>query len=224
LIALSRVPLARLRRSPRAWLPVAAWASLGIVAAASTRLPNGADRTLRGTIAFAVVPLLSYGVVSACLGGKGLRAAIAGMVALGADRRASARATIAVSMLVAASISGVVAALAALLAHGVADAPVARDVPASFGVACLGGATYAAYFCAGSAIRSGAARGVALVLDVVLGSPAGFGAIFVPRGHVTSLFGGPLAFDLSRRASSVFLVVLAALYVAVALRLARRPS
>jgi hypothetical protein len=223
MIALAGIPLARLRRSRRALLPVIAWASLGVVAALMARAPNGADRTLRGTIAFAVVPLLSYGVVSACLGGKGLRAAIAGMVALGADRRAAARSTIGVSMLLAAVLSGAVAALAAFLAHGAADAPLMRDVPASFGVGCLAGATYAAYFCAGSAIRTGAARGALLVLDVVLGAPAGFGALFVPRAHVASLFGGGLVFDVSRRASSVLLVVLAALYVIVALRLARRP-
>jgi len=64
-------------------------------------------------------------------------------------------------------------------------------------------------------------RGVFLALDFVLGAAAGFGSLFTPRAHVTSLLGGQACFELSRRASSVVLVVLALAYLGLAVRLAR---
>ena len=217
---LSRVPLARLRHTPRAWLPVLGWSVLALGYALATRAPNGADVAMRGTVGFVVVPLLTYGVVSATLGGVGLRSSVLGLAALGAPRRDAALATILVAMLVSALTCGLVAAVAVGLAHGAADAPLAHDLPASAAVAGAAGATYAAYFCAGSAIGRGAMRGVFLVLDWVLGA-TGVGSLLVPRGVVTALLGGPAPIDLSRRTCSLVLVVLATSYLALALRLSR---
>ena len=66
-------------------------------------------------------------------------------------------------------------------------------------------------------------RGVFLALDWIIGAPGGFGAVFTPRGHVMSLLGGQPCFELSRRASSVILVLLMLAYLGLAVRLARRP-
>jgi hypothetical protein len=225
MLALARVPLARLTRTRRGWLPIVGWAALAIVAAASSGSsghPSGADHVMRGMFGFAVIPLLTYGIVSASLGGTGLRPAVRGLVALGAPPSRAALVSVLLTMLASSVVCAVLAALVSGIAHGPSDAPLASDLPATFGVAFIAGAAYAAYFCAGSAIGRGAMRGVFLVFDWLLGVPAGFGALFTPRGHVTSLLGGPMCFDLSRRASSVILFVLLLGYLAIAVRLGRR--
>lgn len=223
--ALVRLPLARLLRTPRGWLPIVGWSLIAIGSALSARmtgLTSGADHVLRGTFGAAIVPLLTYGIVSVTLGGVGLRPAMRGLVALGASPPRASIASIAVAMAASAVASGVLAVLVCVVAHGASDPPLAWDVPASFGVAFVGAAAYAAYFCAGSAIGRGAMRGGFLALDYLIGAPGGFGALFTPRGHLMSLLGGPAAFELSRRASSVALAVLTLAYLALAVRLARR--
>lgn len=221
---LVRATLARLRRTRRGVLSILGWSLIALTGALIARIDgaNGADRALRGTFGIVVLPLLSYGIVGAALGGRGLYASIRGFVALGSAPARAARATVLTSMVVSAIACGVVAALVCAVAHGPADPPLLRDLPASFGVAFLGGAAYAAYFGAGSAIGIGAMRGVFLALDFVLGLPAGFGAVFTPRAHVTSLLGGRACFELSPRASSVVLVVLALAYLVLATALGRR--
>lgn len=222
--ALARASLARLR-SPRASLSVAVWTVLALASAASARasgLATGADHVLRGTFAVACLPLLTYGLVSSVLGGRGLRDATRGLVAIGGSPEASAFATVLVGVGASALVGGTVAALVCLVAHGSGDAPLLWDLPASFGVAFVGGAAYAAYFAAGSAIRRGAARGVFLAVDFLVGGSGGFGAAFTPRAHVVSLLGGATSFDLSRRASSALLIVLMLVYLTVAVRLGRR--
>ena len=223
--ALLRLPFLRFVRSRRAWLPLLGWSLLGIgaaVVARRTGYATGADHTLRGTFAFVIVPLLAFAVVGAAVGGTGLRPGVRGLVALGASPRRAAIATVAVAMLVSAILCALVGAVVCVVAHGAGDVPLARDLPATAVVAFASGATYAAFFCAGSAIGRGAFRGFFLVADWILGAPAGLVAVLVPRGHVMALFGGGACFSLTRTTSSVVLVVLCVVYAALALRLARR--
>lgn len=223
--ALVRLPLARLGRTRRAWLPILGWIALGLATAVVTRrtgFGTGADHTLRGTFAFVVLPLLSFTVVSAVLGGMGLRPSVRGLVALGAAPRRAVLAELAFAVVVAGGLAAIVGALVCMIAHGPADVPLARDLPATFLVSFASGATYAAFFAAGSAIGRGALRGFFLVADWLLGAPAGLLAVFVPRGHVMALFGGGACYALSRTASSLLLVVLFVVYGALALRLASR--
>lgn len=220
-----RSPLARLTRTRRGWLPIAGWAALALLSALMLRGPGriaGAEHGLRGTVGVVVIPLVTYGIVSACLGGIGLRASMRGMVALGASPVRAALASVVVAMAASAAVCGAVALLVCVIAHGPGDPPLFADAVSSLGIACIGGVAYASYFAAGSAIGKGAMRGGFLVIDWLLGASSGFGAVFTPRGHVTSLLGGALCFDLSRRTSSVLLVALALGYVALTLRLARR--
>jgi hypothetical protein len=224
ILALARASAARLR-APRASISVVPWVLLAIGAAASARssgLSTGADHVLRGTFAVAVLPLLAYALVSAVLGARGLRDATHGLVAIGGSPAGAALASVLVAMTASASTSGALAAIVCAIAHGSGDAPIASDLPASFGVAFAAGAAYAAYFSAGSAIGRGAARSVLLVVDFVVGGSGGFGAAFTPRAHVVALLGGATSFDLSRRGSSVLLVVLTVTYVAAAVRLGQR--
>lgn len=224
-LLLARIPMLRLVRSPRAWFPILAWTLLAIVVALTARArgaTNGADHVMRGTFAFLVLPLVSYGVVGATLGRAGLRRGIGGVVALGAAPRTAALASVGVAIVTSAALSGVLAAVVCALAHGSQDPPLAADMISSLGVGVLGGAVYGAYFSAGSAIGKGAMRGVFLALDWVIGGGAGAGALILPRGHVTSLLGGPLCAELSQRASSVVLVMLLLIYASLAVLFVRR--
>ena len=224
-LLLARIPALRLVRTPRAWIPIAAWTLLAIVIALSSRArgaTTGADHVMRGAFAFFVLPLVAYGVVGATLGSAGLRGGIRGVVALGAAPRRAALASVLVAITTSAALCGVLAALVCALAHGSQDPPLAVDMAASLGVAALGGAAYAAFFSVGAAIGRGTMRSVFLALDWILGGGAGAGALFMPRGHVTSLLGGPLCADLSQRASSLMLVVLLLAYAGLAVLLVRR--
>jgi hypothetical protein len=223
--ALARLPFACLVRSRRGWLPIVGWSLLALGAAIASRrtgYSSGADHVLRGTFGLVILPLLTYGIVSATLAGVGLRPAVRGLVALGAQPSRAALASVGVAMTASAVVAAVVAAIVCVIAHGHADPPLLWDLPATFGVAFVGGAAYAAYFCAGSAIGRGAMRGAFLAIDYLVGAPGGFGAVFTPRGHVMSLLGGPACFELSPRASSVLLVLLTLAYLALAARLGRR--
>lgn len=225
-LVLARVPALRLVRTPRAWLPIAAWAALALASAFAARShgsTTGATHVMRGAFAFLVLPLIAYAVVGATVGPSGLRRGIRGLVALGATPRSAALASVVVAAASSAVICGLLGALTCALAHGSGDPPFGADVFASLWVAALGGAAYAAYFSAGAAIGKGTMRGVFLALDWIVGGGAGVGALLTPRGHVTSLLGGPLCADLSQRASSVLLIVSIVIYGALAVMLARRP-
>lgn len=225
-LVLARVPALRFLRTPRAWLPIAAWAALAIASALAARAQgstSGATHVLRGSFALVVVPLVTYAIVGATLGKSGLRGGIRGVVALGATRRSAALASVGVAAVASAAICGVLAAVTGLVAHGSQDPPLAADMVTSLWVGALGGGAYAAYFSVGAAIGKGHMRGALLVLDWIVGGGAGVGAVLTPRGHVTSLLGGPLCADLSQRVSSGLLVVLLVTYGALAVMLARRP-
>jgi hypothetical protein len=224
-LVLARIPALRLVRSPRAWLPIVAWAAFAVVIAVSARArgsTTGADHVMRGAFSFLVLPLIAYGVVGATLGTTGLRRGIRGVVALGAPPRSAALASVLVAIGASALLAGVLGAVVCALAHGSGDPPLASDLVTSLWISALGGGTYGAYFSAGSAIGKGAMRGVFLALDWIIGGGAGIGALVTPRGHVTSLLGGPLCADLSQRTSSMLLVVLLVAYAGVAVALVRR--
>jgi len=224
---IARVPLARLTRSRRAWLAIAAWFVIGLAGAIIVRArgnTTGADHMMRSSYGFIVLPLVAYATVGATLGGMGMKRAIRGIVVLGADPRRAALITTAVALLASAIFGALAAIVINVIAHGSADAPLARDLFASSWIGGLGGASYAAYFCAGSAIGRGAMRSVFLFIDWIVGSGAGFGGLFTPRGHVTSLLGGAPVFELSPRVSSVAIVALVVFWTVIAVTFGKRPA
>lgn len=226
MLPLARVPLARLVRAPQTWLIVVAWSAVALVTALVVRATgqtSGADHVMRGAFPRFVFPLLMYGIAGAAIGKDGLKRGIRGVVALGARPRRAAFASAVVSAIACAVVGALLSALVCGAAHGPADPPLGRDLPTSAWVGLLGGAAYGAYYAAGSSIgRGGGFRAVFLIADFVLGGLAGAGAALTPRAHVISLFGGPLAADLSQRASSVVLVLLLSGYIALAALLTRR--
>ncbi len=220
--ALLELPLARLRRTPRAWLPVALWSLLAIAAAGILRhasVPSNASEALQSPFGTLALPLLSYAVVGATLGGDGLSRSTRSLVAFGAEPFRAALASIGVAMLVAATLSSLVGLLVATLGHGDGDPPLVRDAFTTVWVAFLGGAAYA--FGASFGKRGGG-RAVVLVLDWVFGSAGDTSGALTPRAHLRSLLGGDAVASLSGRASALCLVLLAAAFAWLAARRARR--
>ena len=222
MIAEARAPLARLGRSRRAWLPVVGWGALALVAAVVTR--SGADHVIRGTFGFVALPLLAYGVVAGVLGGAGLKACVRPLVLLGANSGRAAAGAVAVGCIFSAFLCAALGAFVCFFAHRAGDPPLGADLVSTAGISAIGGAAYAAFFCAGSAIGKGTMRGVFLAMDWLMGSSGGFSAVLVPRGHVNALLGGGQVFEMSARASSVALVVLLVAYALFAVRWGRRSS
>lgn len=228
MLALARVPVARLTRTRRTWLVIAAWAIVAVIGALLVRAhgnTSGADHVMRGSFGRFVLPLLMYAVVGAAIGGTGMRRGIRGLVGLGSTPRRAALATAIVACAACAIFGGVLAAIVCAIAHGAADPPLGADLFASTWIGALGGAAYGAYFAAGSSIgKTGTLRGVFLAADFIIGSGAGVGAALVPRGHVVALLGGPLVADLPQRASSGLLIAITVLWLAVVALAARRAA
>ena len=228
MLALARVPLARLTRTRRTWLVIASWVIVALIGAVLVRTKgntSGADHIMRGSFGRFVLPLLEFSVVGAAVGGMGMRKGIRGVVGLGSSPRIAALATALVASAACAVVGGLLAAIVCAVAHGSADPPLGADLFASTWIGALGGAAYGAYFCAGSAIgKTGTVRGVFLAADFIVGSGAGVGAALVPRGHIVALLGGPLVADIPQRASSVLLLVITVLWLGVVALAARRAA
>lgn len=222
---LARVPAFRLARTKRAWLPVAGYALLSILIAFVAGRSGGAsgtDHVMRGTFRWLIVPLVAYAVVSAALGGMGLKRAVRGVVFLGAQPRRAAMETVLVASIASAISTGVLAFVVTLLSHSATDAPLAGDLFASTWVSALGGLAYGAYFCAGAAIGNGTPRGLFLAFDWIVGSGTAGLAFLTPRAHLAALMGGSLCADLSARTSSIVLLAYTAIFTAVAVWFVRR--
>lgn len=228
MLALARVPIARLTRTRRTWLVIASWAFVAIIGAVLVRTRGstaGADHVMHGSFGRFVLPLLEFGVVGATIGGMGMRKGIRGVVGLGSSPRRAALVTAIVASVACAIVGGVLAAVVCAIAHGPADPPLGADLFASTWIGALGGAAYGAYFAAGSSLgKTGALRGVFLAADFLIGSGAGVGAAFVPRGHVVALLGGPLVADLPQRASSALLLAITVSWLGVVALAARRAA
>lgn len=223
---LARLPLARLTRTPRAWLPIAGWLALAVVVAILARSSGSsrvADHVLLGAYGALALPLLVYAVVTATLGGEGLARAGAPLVAFGAKPAHAAVAAVAVAAAASAALGALLAIAVAAIAHGASDPPLARDLATSAWIGALGASSYAAAFAFGASFGArGFGRSAVLVVDWLLGSGNGAASLFTPRAHLRNLLGGSAPLDLSQRASIALLVLLALLYAALAVLRVRR--
>lgn len=223
---LARLPLARLTRTPRAWLPIVGWTALAVVAAYVTRgrgSAHGADHVLLGAFGGIALPLLVYGVVSATLGGDGLARSGASLVAFGAPPARVATVSVLVTALASAVLGAALAAAVAFVAHGSGDPPVVRDILTSAWIGGLGGAAYAAMFTLGACFgKRGAGRSAVLVVDWIFGSGYGALSCFFPRAHVRNLLGGDPSLELTQGASAMMLGGLVVVYAALAVVRASR--
>jgi hypothetical protein len=211
--SLARLPIARLFRTARAWAALGAWSALAIAMAVFMRrrgASHGADDVLVEAFGALVLPLLAYTLVGAALGARSIAGSTTALAAFGASRARAAAATVAVAVVASAVCGALLAAGVALVAHGAADPPVARDALVSGYVGGLGGATYASWFSLGAGFgRRGGGRLVALLVDWLFGVSGGTLALFAPRAHLRSLLGGAPPLDWSQRWSVAALAVLA---------------
>jgi hypothetical protein len=226
MLALARLPLARITRSLRAWVPILGWIAIAIGVALVTRRvgsAHGAEHALTGAFGGIALPLLVYAVVSAALGGENLARAGRSLVAFGATPWRASLAAVIVAGFVSALVAALVAGGVAAIAHGSSDPPLARDVLTSAWIGALGGGAYAAYFSFAATFGArGGGRTVALIVDWVLGSGTGALALITPRAHVRSLFAGTPPLDLAERASSIALGAIIVVYALLATARARK--
>jgi hypothetical protein len=226
MMAVARVPFARLTRVPRAWIPMAVWIVLalgGAYVAERHGAAHAADHVLLGAYGAIALPLLVYGVVTATLGGDGLASSGRALIAFGAAPAAVTSASVVVAALASALLAGLLAGIVAAIAHTSLDPPLASDMLTSAWIGALGGAAYAAYFMLGSSFGArGAGRAVFLVLDWILGSGEGGLAVFFPRAHVRNLLGGEAPLELAQPASVGLLFLLLALFGGLAVVRVRR--
>lgn len=224
--ALVRLPLARLGRAPRSWIPIVAWAALAILAAwvaRRTGSSHGADHALLGAYGPVALPLLVYGVVAATLGGDGLPRACAPLVAFGAPPARVALASIGVAILASAIAGALLAVGVAATAHGASDPPLGRDLANSAWIGALGASAYASFFSFGATFGArGGGRSVALVVDWIFGASGGALALVFPRAHLRNLLGGAAALDVSQRGAIVALALMTLLFALMASGRVRR--
>jgi hypothetical protein len=222
--AIIHLPLARLTRIPRAWLPIVGWALLAVFVAWMERKggsSHAADHVLLGSYAELVLPLLVLSIVSGALGGEGLKASVRSLALFGTSERRVALVLMGTSMIVSAAISALLAVVLVLITGS--SNPLAFDLLTSAWIGGLGGAAYAALFCFGATFgKQGGGRAVFLVFDWILGSDSGVGATLTPRGNVRNLLGGAAPGELSQQASAAVLVALVLFFTLLAARRVRR--
>lgn len=210
--AIARLPLARLLRMPRAWLPTLGWITLAVGATLITRQSGGAsaDRAILGVFGPFVLPLLAYGIVAATFNGQRVGTAGAPLRAYGARGGQIAVVSALVAMAATALLAALLAPSLVLLGHGPFDPPLGHDALTSAWIGALAGAAYAGFFTLGACLgKKGGGRGVFLFVNWVLGAGKGASALLVPYGHVRSLLGGDPVLALSQRGSALALAVIA---------------
>jgi hypothetical protein len=205
MLALSRLPLLRLARTPRAWLAIGAWLSLSLGFALVLRVrghEGATDRFLLELYAPIAMPLLAMAITSGASGPEGVRTFVRGVMPFGARGTSAAFATIGFCAVACAIACALAAALGVALDHG-----SGADLVISLWVGALGGATYAAFFSFGSTFGpKGSGRGIFLVMNWFAANSGTAGSFLSPYAQIRSLFGGARAGDLSQRASSGALI------------------
>jgi hypothetical protein len=182
-----------------------------------------ADRALVGPALGIVLPLLAHGAVARALGAARLDTALESIGRFGGSRRAGALGVAVATAAVLAACGAVISGLAVLVVRAPADPRLVRDMLTSGWVGALAGASYAGWFCLASTLgKRGGGRGVALVLDFVLGAGAGAAALLWPRGHIRNLLGAEPVMGMPQWSATAVLSTLAVVYVGLCLSRVRR--
>jgi hypothetical protein len=225
ILALASLPLARLVRTRRAALPLLGWciAAFGATLLARNANASSADRSLLGLFVPFVLPLVTYAIASAALGGLGLVPASRPLVRFGASPHLTALAAGVVTTLASGLVCAIIGALLVVAAHNAVDPPIGHDAALTAYAAGLGGAAHGAFFVLGSAIGNrGGGRGVALVLNWLCGASPGWVAAIVPYAHTRSLLGGAPAVTLTESQSAWALVAIIVVSLALSSLRVRR--
>jgi len=220
-VTFAHLAFQRVVRSRSAWLASAGWSAFILVAAGLQRshaAPHGADHALDLYSSLAL-PLLVYALVGAAVGRGTLAGSGRALVRLGGSSAHVALATVVVTMAASALVGGALGAGAVAVAHGSGDPPVVTDSIHTLAFGALAAAAYAAYFMVGASLLAGFwGRALFLVVDWVLGSDDGFGALLTPRGHLGNLLGGEAPFEALPWESLAALATIAVVCAALSVR------
>lgn len=179
---------------------------------------DAASRALLGPVFGLAIPLAMVSLVSLGLGRTSVDAASEPLAQLGASRRATTWGALAGIVLIGAFLSSVTGVLGTLFAHGVRSPGALSDALTVGWIGGLAGVAYVAWFAAASTFGArGGGRLVAFVVDLLLGSMSGFGALPFPRAHAMSLLGGEPVAHLPQAASAGALAGLALIYALITL-------
>ncbi len=207
ILALSRLSMLRIARTPRAWLAIGGWFAFATVYAVTLRIGQhfaATDRFLLDVYAPIAMPLLAMAVVSAMAGPEGVRVLVRTVQPLGARGTIAAAATILSTALVTAFVCALTALISVVIDRG-----SGRDVLVTLWVTALGGATYAAYFSLGSTFGpKGSGRSFFLFVNWILANAGTAGSCLSPYAQIRSLLGGPHAGTFSQRSSTAVLFCL----------------
>jgi hypothetical protein len=217
------LPMARLRRSPRAYLPALPWAALALGQAAVLR-GGSHNRALTSMFSDLALPLGVMALVSVVLGGKSLFAACESAIAFGAPARRVAAAHVGLAVAVAALFSALLGAAVCVLGHGSKDPSLGADLLTTLGVSGLAGAAYGALFAFGSTFGAkGGGRTFVLLGDWLLGRGVALAFVF-PRLHVERLLGAPTELEVTPQVSTGILLAMAVGFAVLAVLRASRQT
>ncbi|EYF03484.1 hypothetical protein [Chondromyces apiculatus] len=175
----------------------------------STAPAGATDRALTATFRL-VIPLVAFALTADAADRARLRDAAWPAARFGLGRGGVALGMVLAAVMGAAAVSGLVAVLAVLAAHGPGSPPLARDALVSSYVGALAGAAYGGWFSLGSTfLRRGRGRVVPLALDLLFGGSAGVLGAMLPRSHATNLIGGEAPLGLAQQGSAGILVGMA---------------
>jgi len=212
------VHVKRFLRTRSSVLAALAWLLLAVVIGlAAGAKSTGISGALISTHANTALPFLSYAVVGGIVSQKGLGPQVFGLTLLGLGARRAAGSLVVAALAMGALLGLLSSAIICVLGHGPMDPPLAHDLLVTSWIGALGGAAYASLFLLGSSFFKGTGRSIFFAVDWVLGGSGVF-ALFLPHGHLQSLFGGDRALHLSQRASSGMLVAISALMCLWAIR------
>jgi hypothetical protein len=176
------------------------------------------DRTLMSAVFGIVLPLLSYGLLERVTQRQRLDDSVQEVARHGGNRRAAVFGVLAGSAVITAGIGAALACVGVVSSRGAYDPALWSDLENSAWIGFLGGACYAAWFCAASLIgRRGGGRLGALLFDWVLGSGVTTLAVLSPRGHLRNLLGGDPVLGMEQWAATLALFALLGVYWASAL-------
>lgn len=193
------------------------FATLAAWAERHTNANTAPDFALRGAAFGLAIPLAALAVVTAALGRNRLEDALAAVATLGGNRRAAALGTLAATSLVASVVGLAAATTTAIVAHGQLTGAAASDTLTAAWIGAVSGAAYGFYYGFASCYgKRGGGRIVALLADLILGPLAGTAAVVFPRAHSLNLLGAAPVFELPQAASTALLIVMSAVFAALA--------
>lgn len=197
---------------------IVGFAAAAALAERKLELLGSASRALEGSAFGFLIPLSTFAAVGTVLGKGRLDDATTHFARFGASRRAIALGLLLSSMFAAGCLAAMIAVVTASLAHDPWAPPLVEDVLASAWIGALAGSAYGGVFVLGSTFGArGGGRGIALLLDFVLGGSLGWLATLTPRAHASNLLGAPPPFEaMGQWASLPALLAMAVLSGALA--------